>query len=495
MKKSDVSRLKKVAKNRALAIVDGTGYVKDGKITSTNLEVTVTLQCDIKGEGVINLADIEKPYSDAWIDGGFLFVKRNGAVMKSATHDATVFPKILTPPADTSYFNFDQSAEIKTLSTFTLKDEDRPAMGGVFIGNDEMTATDAHRLMWVKLNSQSPFEKLIIPALTASVLGDWSYQITADESNAFFVNETETVSCRLIDGRYPNYKSVIPVYKTSFICNRKALVGHVENALQATNKNTKAVALIFKNNIIRVEGCNLEENKEYAAEIAQSAENAKEVSIAFNGKLLLSVLQAIKTEIVSIKCEESKRAAIFNDNVLLMPVMHDFTAKPKENPSIQPEEKTVENTEAVKIQDQVSSENESPQASVEVAAVHEEEAVEEVIEDAEIVEEFPSFEEDASSPITHHPSPITQQPVAKSEEPGSETDHPSPITQKPNVIIVQDFTPKSFIVIGETAPLAEQFEKIYGKFTRNLRIGDSKFDGFWFSNKRLDEVKAIIQNA
>lgn len=486
MKKSDVSRLKKVAKSRALVEINGTGLVSNGFITSTNLEIFISLKCDVRGEGIINLADIEKPYSEAWIDGGFLFVKRNGAVMKSPVIDSEEFPIIPGCEPNCEFIEFNQVSDFKTLSNFVGKDEMRPAMMGIFFNKSEMAATDAHRMMWVKLSTSNPFEGIIIPATIAPLLSQVDYRITKNDKYAFFTNAEETIVCRMIYGSYPNYEAVIPVKEDeySFSFQKSEMITQIESALPSSNENV--IAFRFKNGLIDIVTKNVEANTEYSGQIKQTLHESEKQRInpdeeficCFDGKLMLSVLKVIEQSTVKMHYSAFNRPFIFDENKLLMPVMVKTESENRAdwffNPSIQPEENTVENAEEVEVADLVSPENESPEAPVEVPSVNDEESIEEVIEEAEIVEEFPSFEEDASSPIT---------------------DHPSPITQKPNVIIVQDFTPKSFIVIGETAPLAEQFEKIYGKFTRNLRIGDSKFDGFWFSNKRLNEAMAIIQNA
>lgn len=491
MKKSDVSRLKKVAKSRALVEINGTGLVSNGFITSTNLEIFISLKCDVRGEGIINLADIEKPYSEAWIDGGFLFVKRNGAVMKSPVIDSEEFPIIPGCEPNCEFIEFNQVSDFKTLSNFVGKDEMRPAMMGIFFNKSEMAATDAHRMMWVKLSASNPFEGIIIPATIAPLLSQGDYRITKNDKYAFFTNAEETIVCRMIYDRYPNYEAVIPVKEDeySFSFQKSEMVTQIESALPSSNENV--IAFRFKNGLIDIVTKNIEANTEYSGQIKQTLHesekqriNHEEFICCFDGKLMLSVLKVIEQSTVKMHYSALNRPFIFDENKLLMPVMVKTESENRAdwffNPSIQPDENTVENAEEVEVADQVSPE-------IEVPSVNEEESIEEVIEDAEIVEEFPTFEE--------VPIPNSQQPIAKSEEQAPITDQPAPVSKKPNVIIVQDFTPKSFIVIGETEPLTEQFTKIYGKFTRNLRIGDSKFDGFWFSNKRLNEVMAIIQNA
>lgn len=97
----------------------------------------------------------------------------------------------------------------------------RPELGGVFINflpnQTEAAATDSFRLAEKMINSKSAAEySLIIPRLTAQELIRISSDledevaITVSENQIFFMTPTVEVVSRVIDGRYPDYKKVIP---------------------------------------------------------------------------------------------------------------------------------------------------------------------------------------------------------------------------------------------------------------------------------------------
>jgi hypothetical protein len=56
-------------------------------------------------------------------------------------------------------------------------------------------------------------------------------------------------------------------------------------------------------------------------------------------------------------------------------------------------------------------------------------------------------------------------------------------------IKMEQYSPKSFVLIGDTKPYKEQIKKLGGKFNPNLKCGV----GWIFSNNRTEKVKAFIQ--
>ena len=104
----------------------------------------------------------------------------------------------------------------------TADDELRPVMNGIYfdITTEDITlvASDGHKLVRNKTYAAHGEEKaaFILPKKPANLLknllpkeqGD--VQIGFDDRNATFTLENYRMVCRLIEGRYPNYNSVIP---------------------------------------------------------------------------------------------------------------------------------------------------------------------------------------------------------------------------------------------------------------------------------------------
>lgn len=102
-------------------------------------------------------------------------------------------------------------------------DDMHPQFTGIFwdIKPDMIVyvASDSHKLVRYRQSNVKPeFERsFILPAKPASILAsiidrnsEDPVNITVDENSATFENADYQLSCRFINGRYPNYNSVIP---------------------------------------------------------------------------------------------------------------------------------------------------------------------------------------------------------------------------------------------------------------------------------------------
>jgi DNA polymerase-3 subunit beta len=105
----------------------------------------------------------------------------------------------------------------------TADDELRPVMNGIFVelGGDSLTfvASDAHKLVRYKRKDVNPGTNasFILPKKPASLLKNIlpkesnDIAIDFDDKNAVFQLTNYTLVCRLVEGNYPSYNSVIPV--------------------------------------------------------------------------------------------------------------------------------------------------------------------------------------------------------------------------------------------------------------------------------------------
>ena len=104
----------------------------------------------------------------------------------------------------------------------TADDELRPVMNGIYfdITTEDITmvASDGHKLVRCKTLAAKGNERaaFILPKKPASLMKNLlpkeqgMVTIEFDERNAVFTLESYRMVCRLIEGRYPNYNSVIP---------------------------------------------------------------------------------------------------------------------------------------------------------------------------------------------------------------------------------------------------------------------------------------------
>jgi DNA polymerase-3 subunit beta len=245
-------------------------------------------------------------------------------------------------------FKFNINAEVmlaginKTLFA-TADDELRPVMGGIFIeaSTDRITfvASDAHKLVrYQRTDAQADDNaSFILPKKPASLLRnilpreEGPFTVEFDDKNAFFNLNDYKVVCRLVEGNYPNYNSVIPKNNP-----RKVTIDRVEfyNTLKRvsvfSNQASNLVKLALKGNQINVSAQDIDFSIS-AYEKLKCQYEGDEIEIGFKSVFLLEILANIASQDVMIELADPTRAGLFlpveNENeaedllMLLMPMM------------------------------------------------------------------------------------------------------------------------------------------------------------------------------
>jgi len=225
----------------------------------------------------------------------------------------------------------------------TADDELRPVMGGIFIeaSTDKITfvASDAHKLVRYQradahADDNSSF---ILPKKPASLLKnilpreEGAVTVEFDDKNAFFNLNDYKVVCRLVEGNYPNYNSVIPKNNP-----RKVTIDRVEfyNTLKRvsvfSNQASNLVKLQLKGNQVTVSAQDIDFSIS-AYEKIKCQYEGEDIEIGFKSVFLLEILANISSQDVMIELADPTRAGLFlpgeteNESedllMLLMPMM------------------------------------------------------------------------------------------------------------------------------------------------------------------------------
>jgi DNA polymerase-3 subunit beta len=251
------------------------------------------------------------------------------------------FPK--EPAADdTTSFTMPAGALITAINKtlFAVSNDDlRPAMTGVFfeLNKDsvQFVATDAHRLVRYKRTdiSSPKTDSFIVPRkplnLLKSALPDNDDEITINyNSNHLFVKHgTTQMSCRLIDARFPDYKVVIPTdnpYK--LIVEKNAFQSALRRISVFSNKSTNQVALNISGSELQLAAQDVDFSFE-GNERMKCQYDGEDITIAFNARFLIEMLNATDSEEVKIELSTPTKAGILkpmeqdNGEELLMLVM------------------------------------------------------------------------------------------------------------------------------------------------------------------------------
>ncbi len=208
------------------------------------------------------------------------------------------------------------------------------------LNNDfiQFVATDAHRLVRYKRTDVScpKADSFIVPRkplnLLKAALPANQDEITINyNSNHLFVKHgTTQMSCRLIDARFPDYKVVIPADNPYKLMVNKA---QFQNALRRisvfSNKSTNQVALNISGSELGLAAQDVDFSFE-GNERMNCQYDGEDLTIAFNARFLIEMLNAADSEEVGIELSTPTKAGILkptemDDNeevlMLVMPLM------------------------------------------------------------------------------------------------------------------------------------------------------------------------------
>lgn len=330
------------------------------KIAASDLETTLNTEMHLanaKGDGTIaidakRLTDLLKEFTDQpltfkvnlttyQIDilsttGKFNIVGQNG----------DEFPKLPQLEEEFSSVTIDSETLQKGIANtiFATGDDDmRPVMNGIFVEltteHFRFVATDSHKLARytrsdIKSDKDASF---ILPKKTANILKNIlakdgnSITVEFDSKNAFFNLTNYRMVCRLIEGKYPAYQSVIPtqnhnqliVDRTDFY-NKLKIVSLFANAAS----NLAKLEMGGANLLISAQDIDFSSSGQ---EQLSCQYNGEDMAIGFKSKFLLDILQNINSVEVCLQLSDPVRAGLImpaekedeNEDILmlLMPMM------------------------------------------------------------------------------------------------------------------------------------------------------------------------------
>mgnify|MGYP003537172262 FL=1 len=224
----------------------------------------------------------------------------------------------------------------------TADDELRPVMNGIYfdITTEDITfvASDGHKLVRNKSYKARGNEKaaFILPKKPATLLknllpketGD--VQIDFDDRNAMFTLENYSMTCRLIEGRYPNYNSVIPQNNPHrATIDRAAFVSGLKRVSVFSSAASSLIKLRLDMNTIQISGQDIDFSTS-AEETLMCQYEGNQMSIGFKSTFLIDILNNISSQEVVMELADPSRAGVIvpveqNEEedllMLLMPMM------------------------------------------------------------------------------------------------------------------------------------------------------------------------------
>ena len=218
----------------------------------------------------------------------------------------------------------------------TANDELRPVMNGIYFDLTAdvlaIVASDGHKLVRSKnftIKSESP-SAFNLPKKPASLLknilskdGDDAI-IKFDDRSAEIQFTDGVMRCRLIDGRYPNYNSVIPNNPNEVTVDRRGLQSALRRVLPFASESSQLIRFHIESGRFEVSSEDIDFSTS-AKEQLSCEYNGSPISIGFKGSSLMEILGNINSDNIIIQLADPSRAGIIvpaeqpeNEDILML---------------------------------------------------------------------------------------------------------------------------------------------------------------------------------
>jgi len=225
----------------------------------------------------------------------------------------------------------------------TADEELRPVMNGIFfdINPDSITmvASDAHKLVcfgFPGTDAKEPCNFILHKkpaAILRSILAkcEEPIEVSFGDKNAYFRFGSSILVCRLIEGTYPAYKTVIPKNNSNkMVIGRSELLNVVKRIAVCSNQVSNQVKLKLSLNSVEISAQDLSFSMS-AYESLPCQYEGDEMEIGFKAPFLLEILSNLPYRNICLELADPARAALIvsadeegpvqDIRALLMPVM------------------------------------------------------------------------------------------------------------------------------------------------------------------------------
>jgi DNA polymerase III subunit beta len=346
--------------SNTLPILDNFLFELDNKVltvSSSDLETTMSATLEIESESRGSVAvparlllDIlktfpEQPLTFTVEENSTIEISSNSGKYAIAYAPGEEFPKAvsLDEPSST-IVPADVLATAVSKTIFAAGNDDlRPVMSGVFFQFSPQgltfVATDAHKLVKYSRTdvTASQVADFIMPKkplnILKSILGASDSEVTIEynDSNATFSFDNYVLTCRLIDGKYPNYEAVIPKENPNKLhIGRSVFLSSVRRVAIFSNKTTHQIRLKIAGAELNISAEDIDYSNK-AEERLTCDYQGDDIQIGFNSRFLSEMLTNLQSDEIQLEMSLPNRAGILTPvdgldegesvTMLVMPVM------------------------------------------------------------------------------------------------------------------------------------------------------------------------------
>jgi DNA polymerase III subunit beta len=278
-------------------------------------------------------------------DGDHVTISAARSTFKLNTYPVVEFPPVGKTSAPTTQLSESTLSEaVRQVVRAASHDDGRPLLTGVLLsrvdGAVRLVATDSYRMAMRDLpgdNNIPSEEDLLVPAralselqrLPAGTISDQSETnkvgVAASSNEMTFWQGKVQISTRLLEGRYPDYKQLIPDhYPNQLHLGKENFLSALRRVQLLVRDNTTPVRLAM-----RAGGVDLSVQSQEVGDAAESVDGdyvGEDLVIAFNPSYLIDGVEAVAGDEVIVETADASRAATVRGaeaddfRYLLMPV-------------------------------------------------------------------------------------------------------------------------------------------------------------------------------
>lgn len=297
--------------------------VENGKLTvsATDLDVgiRVTVEATVEKAGATTLPAKKLFTISRELPGQEISLEIDSKHNASIRAGSSFFKIVGLPEEDYPAFPKTEGAKVYKIAQNVLKDmlkrtayamstdESRYVLNGILLSFQEnkltMVATDGRRMALVEQEMEIPESQqidVILPTKAVNELQrvlDGEEQVTMSLSDNHIVFDLGNIVLfsKLVDGKYPNYRQVIPAEaKERAVIERELLLSAVHRVSLLTNDKTTSIKLTFGKNTLDIVANTPDVGE--AKETMTINYKGKEFTIAFNPYFLMDPLKNIDAD-------------------------------------------------------------------------------------------------------------------------------------------------------------------------------------------------------
>ncbi|HET9075868.1 MAG TPA: DNA polymerase III subunit beta [Acidimicrobiales bacterium] len=320
------------------------------EVTGTDLDLTITVATTVSGsaDGVAVapgrlITDIVRALEPGAVtleaDDEELRIASGRSHFTVRTHPAGDFPRLTPPSGDSVTLPAAGLTEaLRQVTRAASSEESRPILTGVLMAAEEdglrLVATDSYRLAVRDLSGAGILaegQKVLVPSRALNELlrllgsSDGEVALRLGAHDATFAVGTVTLTTRLIEGEFPNYKALIPAnYPNRLIVGREALLDAVRRVKLLARDATTPVRIALRPTGIELTVITTDWGT--ATEDVDAKYEGAEMTVAFNPNYLIEGVEAVTGDEVALDTLDALKPATLRPTegteylYLLMPV-------------------------------------------------------------------------------------------------------------------------------------------------------------------------------